>query len=58
MSTKAMIIAVATVLLRGGDPLKAYATRLGAEGLALKEGDEVIAMIKSVSINESGISKF
>jgi molybdate transport system ATP-binding protein len=44
--------AMATLELRGGQSLKAYATRLSLDELGLDIGDEVQALIKSATIDE------
>ncbi len=44
-----------TVQLLGGDCLKVYVTRLAADDLKLAEGDEVLALVKAVSIDERGV---
>lgn len=48
--------AVATIALAGGDALKAFVSRLGTDGLGLKPGDAVQALVKAASIDERGIS--
>ena len=48
-------LALVTLELAGGDRLHAYATRLAVDDLGLDVGDEVQALIKSVSIDERGI---
>jgi len=47
--------ALVTVELVGGERLSAYATRLAVDDLGLDVGDEVMALIKSVSIDERGV---
>lgn len=47
--------ALATVELAGGQSLKAYATRLAVDRLALGVGDDVICLVKAVSIDERGV---
>jgi molybdate transport system ATP-binding protein len=47
--------ALVTIELTGGDKLHAYATRLAVDDLGLDAGDEVQALIKSVSIDERGV---
>lgn len=47
--------ALATIVLHGGEVLKAYATRLATDGLGLDVGDEVQALVKAVAINERGV---
>ena len=44
------------VALPGGDRLAAWVTRLGWNALALRIDDPVVALVKSVSIDERGIS--
>ena len=44
-----------TLALTGGDTLKAYVTRLAADGLGLDVGDEVHALVKAVSIDERSL---
>ncbi len=46
---------LATLQLLGGDDLKVYATRLAADDLGLGEGDDVLALVKAVSIDERGV---
>jgi molybdate transport system ATP-binding protein len=46
---------LATVQLVGGEKLQVYATRLAASDLGLREGDEVQALVKAVSIDERGV---
>lgn len=41
--------------LTGGETLKAYATRLAVDKLGLTVGDEALALIKAVSIDERGV---
>jgi molybdate transport system ATP-binding protein len=47
--------ALATIVLRGGEVLKVFATRLATDGLGLKVGDEVRALVKAVAIDERGV---
>ena len=47
--------ALVTLELPGGDRLHAYATRLAVDDLGLDVGDDVVAMIKAVSIDERGV---
>ncbi len=46
-------LALVSIALPGGDMLRAYATRLAIDGLGLAAGDEVTALVKTVSIDES-----
>lgn len=48
--------AVVTVALPGGEKLYAYVTRLGLDALGAGEGEEVVALVKSVSIDERGLA--
>lgn len=48
--------ALAVIALAGGDVLNAFATRLAVAELGLKAGDAVHALIKTVSIDERGVS--
>ena len=47
--------ALATIELRGGDVLSAYLTRLACDRLGLDVGDEVLALVKTVAIDERGV---
>ena len=47
--------ALVTLQLVGGDMLRVYATRLATDQLGLDVGDEVLALVKSVAIDERGI---
>lgn len=47
--------ALVTIALPGGDILRAYITRLAADRLGLGEGDDVMALIKSVTIDERSV---
>jgi molybdate transport system ATP-binding protein len=47
--------ALATIVLHGGEVLKAYATRLATDGLGLDVGDEVHALVKAVAIDERSV---
>ncbi|TAK49073.1 MAG: molybdenum ABC transporter ATP-binding protein [Xanthobacteraceae bacterium] len=48
--------ALATIELKGGEQLKAYATRLAVDRLGLDAGDHIQALVKAVAIDERGIS--
>jgi molybdate transport system ATP-binding protein len=48
--------ALVTIALRGGDTLFAYATRLAVEELGLKAGGGVVALVKTVALDERGIT--
>lgn len=48
--------ALVTITLTGGDQIAAYVTRLALHDLALTPSAPVIALIKSVAIDERGIS--
>ncbi|MEJ1161488.1 molybdenum ABC transporter ATP-binding protein [Prosthecomicrobium sp. N25] len=48
-------LALTTIALTGGDSLKCYSTRLAVDSLGLDVGDAVLALIKSVSIDERGV---
>ncbi len=48
--------ALATVALAGGGTLKAFTTRLAADALGLRVGDEVKALVKAVAIDERGVA--
>jgi molybdate transport system ATP-binding protein len=48
--------ALVAIELRGGDRLLAYTTRLAMEEMGLDTGDEVFALIKTVSLDERGIT--
>ena len=48
--------ALVTIRLVGGDLLFAYATRLAIEELGLDEGDHVYALVKTVAIDERGVT--
>jgi len=45
-----------TLALKGGDPLVAYVTRLAINDLGLARGAPIHALIKSVAIDERGVS--
>ena len=45
-----------SLLLKGGDRIYAYATRLAIEELGLDAGDHVYALIKTVAIDERGVT--
>ena len=47
--------ALATVMLDGGEILRAFTTRLAADGLGLGIGDEVQALVKAVAIDERSV---
>ena len=47
--------ALITLELTGGEKLFAYATRRAVDDLGLDAGDEVVALIKAVSIDERGV---
>ena len=48
--------ALVTLELAGGEKLHAYVTRLGLDALGAREGETVAALIKTVSIDERGLS--
>jgi molybdate transport system ATP-binding protein len=48
--------ALVAIELRGGDRLLAYTTRLAMKEMGLDTGDEVFALIKTVSLDERGIT--
>ncbi|MCZ8188142.1 MAG: molybdenum ABC transporter ATP-binding protein [Beijerinckiaceae bacterium] len=48
--------AMATLILPGGQSLKAYATRLAFDALGLDVGDEVQALIKAATIDERSLA--
>lgn len=48
--------ALVSVTLTGGETLRAYATRLAVDSLGLSPGLDVHALIKSVMIEESGVT--
>lgn len=47
--------ALATIELEGGDRLQAFLTRLACDRLGLGEGDEVLALVKAVAIDERSV---
>lgn len=48
--------ALVTLALPGGEKLHAYVTRLGLDALGAREGEEVAALVKAVSIDERGLA--
>lgn len=48
--------ALVTIALQGGDTLFAYATRLAVEELGLGAGGAVVALVKTVAIDERGVT--
>jgi len=55
LETDAGPFALVTLELSGGGVLQAYATRLARDRLGLKVGDEVLALVKAVAIDERGV---
>lgn len=49
--------ALVGIELKGGDLIQAYATRLAIQELGLKAGDDVLALLKAVAIDERGVSE-
>jgi len=49
-------LALVTIALRGGDRVGAYLTRLAIADLGLKQGSEVYALVKAVSIDERSLA--
>jgi len=47
--------ALVTIELAGGDRLQAFLTRLACDRLGLGEGDEVLALVKAVAIDERSV---
>lgn len=48
--------ALATIELTGGDRLQAFVTRLACDELGLGEGDDVLALVKAVAIDERSVA--
>lgn len=55
LETDAGPFALATIELTGGDRLQAFLTRLACDRLGLGEGDEVLALVKAVAIDERSV---
>ncbi len=56
VETDASPFALVTLELAGGEKLRAYVTRLAIADLGIDAGDTVHALLKSVSIDERGVS--